>query len=281
MKHFGIVILALIIGQVFGQTDTSTIYKDLKAKTFYSVRLNTETKKGITTYEVNEKQVPKSIYDNYLSTMNNIENCCPCLLKIYDENNVLIKEKVSCTDCGVGYFKEFYANGKIKTTGRYKENPTRSWKNIWERGYCNVKEGEWIYFNDQGDKLYSEFWNNNEFIRQVPEQDSTEIWKVELTLNGEKIEGKKLTFEELKKIIITPKFKNRNKTLDNLRIKFQVSAVGYRQNEKTFTLENYSEINVAAILAEVNIPKTENISYDLSVWNNEKVIASFELNLTQ
>ena len=88
--------------------------------------------------------------------------------------DVLLSEGVYCTDCGVGFFKEFYPDGNVKLSGKYKENPTGNWKNY----NCQVEHGQWVYFKENGDTLYSEYWNNGEFIKQVPEQSKMEIWKV-------------------------------------------------------------------------------------------------------
>jgi antitoxin component YwqK of YwqJK toxin-antitoxin module len=274
-----IILLTIVFGQVYGQTDTSTVYKDLETKKFYSVGLSSQTTNGRARYEVNGKKVSKFTYDKYESTWKNIETCCPCILKSYDEQDVLLREAVSCTDCGVGVFKEFYPNGKIKLSGRYKENPTGNWEDIWARGFCNVPDGQWVYFNEKGDTLYSEFWKDGEFVKQVPEQKINEIWKIGLTLNGESVDKKTLTPEQVKQLVITPKFKNSSKTENNFTIKFQVSAIGHRQNEKTFTLESFKNIDVLQMLSEVGIPSDKKTSFTLTVYDNGKAIANFYLDV--
>ena len=197
MRQYTLTLIILTIAftfrQAFGQSDSSNVYKKLETKKFYSVGLSSQTINGKRTYNVNGKKVSKSKYDKYKSTWKDMETCCPCVLKSYDENEILIREAVSCTDCEVGHFKEFYPNGTIKLQGRFKENPTGNWENIWDRGYCNVPDGQWLYFNKNGDTLYSEFWENGEFVKQEPEQKTNEIWKVELTLNGESADKKILT----------------------------------------------------------------------------------------
>jgi antitoxin component YwqK of YwqJK toxin-antitoxin module len=274
-----IIILTIAFGEAFGQLDSTTIYKGLETKKFYSVGLSSQTINGKGTYEVNGKTVSKSIFDKYKSTWENMETCCPCILKSYDENDVLIREAVSCTDCGVGFFKEFHPNGKVKLVGQYKENPTGNWKKIWNRGFCNVADGQWTYFNENGDTLYSEFWKNGEFIKQVPEQITNEIYKVELTLNGEPIDKITLTPEQVKQLVLTPKYKNSSKTENNFTIKFQVSAVGHKQNEKSFTIDNFKNIDVLQILSEVGIPSDKQTSFTLMILDNEKVISKFYLDI--
>jgi antitoxin component YwqK of YwqJK toxin-antitoxin module len=107
---------------------------------------------------MNGNVVDKPIYDKYKSAWKNMETCCPCILRSYDENDILLSEQVSCTDCGVGWFKEYYPNGNLRLTANIKKNPTGDWKNIWERKYCNIEIGQWDYFNENGKKIYSEFW---------------------------------------------------------------------------------------------------------------------------
>jgi antitoxin component YwqK of YwqJK toxin-antitoxin module len=206
-----LLILTIAFGQSFGQSDGATVYKGLQTKEYYSILLSPQEINGKVVYKANGKEVSKFIYDKYHSKYKNMETCCPCILKSYDENDVLLREEVSCTDCRVGWFKIYYSNGKVKLAGQYKENPTGNWENIYERGFCNIPEGEWSYFNENGDKLYSEFWKDGVFIKQIPEQKKTEIWRVELTLKGEKIDKQALTANEVKEIIVTPKFKNSHK----------------------------------------------------------------------
>lgn len=274
-----LIILTIALGQVLGQTDSTTVYKGLETKKFYSVQLSSQTTNGKRTYKVNGKKVSKSTYDKYESTWRNMETCCPCILKSYDENDVLIREAVSCTDCGVGVFKEFYPNGKVKLSGRYKENPTGNWENIWDRRYCSVADGQWTYFNEKGDTLYSEFWKDGAFVKQVPEQKTNEIWKVELTLNGEPVDKKNLTTEQVKQLIITPKFKNTLPIETNFTLEFQVSAIGHKQNKKTFTVDNFKTIDVIQLLSEVDIPSDKETSFTLRVYNNNKIIANFYLDI--
>ncbi len=281
MKKNTLIILLLIFTNlsVFGQSDSPTIYKKLSTKKMYSVGVSFQTIKGKAVYELDGKKISKSTYDKYKPNWNNLESCCPCLLKYYDKNDILLREIVSCTDCGVGDFKEFYPNGKVKLSGQYKENNSGNWdwKTIQKRGYCSVPTGKWTYFNKKGDTLYSEFWKNGEFIKQVPELNKNEIWKVDLTLNGESVENRSLTIDQVRQLVITPKFKNSSKIDTNFKVKFEVTLVGYKENEKTFSIENFNTINVLEILSEVGIPSEKATYFSLTVFNNDKSIEMFRL----
>jgi hypothetical protein len=275
---FTIFILILVIGQTYGQSNT--VYKKLKTKEYYSVNSSFTTSNGSSIYRVNGQEVDKTTYEKYHSTWKNMENCCPCILKSYNENDILLREAVSCTDCGVGRFKEFYLNGKIKLTGYYKENPTGKWKDIWDRGYCSVKNSQWTYFKENGDTLYSEFWEDGEFIKQIPEQSTSEIWDVDLILNGQKFDKQELPIDEIKNLIITPKYKNSNST-PIVSIKIEVSATGFVPNEKTFTLKAFKNVDISEMLSEVGISKDKQISVDLLIFNGNDFVKSYYFNLTK
>ena len=107
----------------------------------------------------------KATYDKYHSVKENLGDCCPCILRTYDEHDILLREYVACTDCKVGDYREFYPDGSTKSTGHYKENHTGKWGNIWEKGYCSVKDGEFVYFNEKGEVSFSEFWKNGRLVK--------------------------------------------------------------------------------------------------------------------
>jgi antitoxin component YwqK of YwqJK toxin-antitoxin module len=278
-NYLAFILLTVILGPVYCQSDTTTEYKGLKTKKFYSVSIHFQNKDGKSTYEVNGKKASKAKYDKYHSTWKNMETCCPCILKSYDENDVLLREAVSCQDCNVGSFKEFYPNGKVKLSGQYKENPTGDWKNIQNRGYCSVKEGIWTYFNQKGDTLYSEVWKNGAFIKQEPEQQTNEIWNVELTLNGQSVANTPLTPDQVNQLEITPKYKNKSKSDNKFTIDFRVSAIGYKASEKTFTLKNFKKINVLQMLSEAGIPSGKETIFSLYLLDNGQIISMFYLDV--
>jgi hypothetical protein len=273
-----VLIGAIVFGSLIGQ-EQKTIYKGLEKKKFYSVELSSQTKNGVEYFQVNGREVNKSTYKKFELIQKNIENCCPCILEFYDENENLIREAVSCKDCGVGQFKEYSSDGKVKIIGQYKENQNKNWKNLWERGLCSIPDGKWTYFNTSGDTLYYEVWNNGSFLKQVPEQNQTEIWKIELTRKGEIIENQTLTLEQVNELIIIPKFKNSNRELANLTINFEVSAIGHKQSKKSFSLDNFKNIDVNDMLTELGITSEEKATFKLKVFNNGIMIASFYLNV--
>ena len=213
-----------------------------------------------------------------------METCCPCILKSYDENDVLLGEGVSCTDCGVGWFKKYYQNGKVKLSGQYKENPTKNWKSIAARGFCSVPIGQWTYFNDQGDSLYSEFWEDGKFIKQVPEQNATQIWKVDFTLHGQIIVDQQVTMQQVKDLIITPHFKNSHR--GGVTVNFIATVtifvgpvVEQKEFKQSFSLDNFKDIDATKMLSDVGNPKKNTVTtFRLEVCASGEVITWLPLN---
>lgn len=137
-----------------------SVYSRLDTLKFYDVELEVETFHGRTTYWVDRKEVGKDKYDYYDFHWKNVDRCTPCFLKIYDTDEKLLKEGVQYGDCNIGVWTEYFRCGKVKLKGRYKENNTGDWFEIWTKGLCSVKNGIWIYYNEQGIVLYTEKYVN-------------------------------------------------------------------------------------------------------------------------
>ncbi len=273
-----LIILASLFTQLRGQPNTNSAYNNLEIVKHYNVNLSSRTGGGIAVYKVNGRQVNKQTYDKYKSTSKSWSSCCPCILKLYDEKENLLRESVSCTDCGVGWFKTYHENGNLKLTGSYMENTSGDWKNIYYAGYCNKPNGQWTYFNEKGDTLYSEFWANGEFLKQVPEQRNAEIWDIDLTLNGKVIDTQTIAFDQIQDLKIIPKYKNNNKDT-KLTITLEVSATGYESNEKQFTVESFKYIDVASMISEAGIPNDTKSTFWLTIYSDDQAFRGYTLNV--
>ncbi len=75
MKKNTLILLLLTFTnlQVFGQSDSPTIYKKLSTKKMYSVGVSFQTIKGKAVYELDGKKISKSTYDKYKPNWNNLE----------------------------------------------------------------------------------------------------------------------------------------------------------------------------------------------------------------
>ena len=258
--------------------DINTVYKDLEVVKFYSVSMSSSRDGGRNTYTVNNKKVSKSIYDKYHDTWEDMSTCCPCILKSYDENDVLLSEAVSCTDCGVGYYKEFYPNGKLKLKGQFKENPTDDWNDIYKRGYCSVMDGKWLFYNVGGEVEYIEIWDGGEFIKQVPESGKAEIWKVELLLNGMVVDTQKVALNEFHKLEVLPFYKNSTESAE-LEIKLRV--IGRKFIEKEVMLHEFKNINIHDLIEKAAISEIEKNIVQIGIYKGRRNIWNFPVSLEE
>ena len=131
----------------------------------------------------------------------------------------------------------------------------------------------------KGDKTYFEYWENGEFVKQLPEQDLAEIWKFELLLNEEKFEKKQIPIHEIKNLVVTPRFKNENRSKINLTLKVEVYSDGYPSNSQSFTLDSFKNIDVTKMLEDAGIPSDKPTIFILQILNNQKIIDRFILDI--
>lgn len=267
-----------MIGESLGQKNEPTVYKRLKKRKFYPVSLNSYNKGDTTIYLVNDKRVTRYAYNREMRKFDRydaVDKCKPCILKYYDENGILTREGVNYSDCGVGWFKDYYPNGKISLKGWFKENPTGN----WEAFSCGISDRQWTYFNENGDTLYSEFWKEGEFIAQVPEQKKMEIWKVELTLNGEDATKLKLSSNQLKEVIITPKFKNSNKDSVNLNLELDVLGGILKSQSYKFSSDSLRWFDINDSLVKKGYLQGDKLKFWMRISNNNQGIANYYLSI--
>jgi len=273
MKNTALLLVSLLLSLATakGQIDSASVYQKLKTKKYYSVSLFSKTVNGETVFTVNDKEVDKATYKKFNASWKNMDKCLPCILEVYDEKEVLLRKSVSYTDCGVGPFVVYFSNGKPMLKGSYLENSTGIWDNIDERGYCSVPHGKWTYFNEEGEELYSEYWEKGVFIKQSPEQEDPEIWKVEMIVDGTSLDSQSVYASRIGDIVIEPRFKNSN-TNSEITLSLSISAIGYKIKKKTFTLESFKYIDVPAMLEEMGIPKEKKASFQLCTYMDGNMV---------
>lgn len=256
-------------------TDTLIFYK----VNLRSTQGNFKGDEGM--YFVNDSFVSKATYMKYSASYENIAKCVPCYLKTLDINDNVIGEGLQYTDCRIGSWKEYYSDGTIKIAGEYRKNLSGNWDNMYERGYCSKIDGEWQYFDEKGDFLYSEFWKEGEFVKQVPEQNVTEIWDVDLKYNDFKIGNQLLKTEQIKDLVIEPKFKNKSRNSIELKVELEISAIGYKPVVQRVSVADFKNIDVLKMLRDSGFSSSVQKSYTLSVYNNESREAYYRLNIKQ
>jgi hypothetical protein len=172
-----------------------------------------------------------------------LATCKPCVLEIPDEKGRLQYKGIYYTDAPVGFRIEYDSMRVVRVIGHYKENPTGDWRNLCARGYCD-KDGVWTYFSAKGRKLYNEIWKDGNFVRQVPEQKKAELWKAELTLDGEVIDYRSdsIRVEQFKQLRVVPYFKNRNTDSSAIRVTVSLYCGRFDSVLSTGTVSNFQRI---------------------------------------
>ena len=136
------------------QVDTGfSIYSRLDTVETTNVGLRSETGPTYARYYVNDKLVDKRTYDNYQYLFDNLSKCKPCFLKVYNEDDVLVRTAQQYSDCPVGTWTEFYPNGKVKVEGQYKRNGQGRWEQQDYRLICSIEEGSWKYYDERGNLI--------------------------------------------------------------------------------------------------------------------------------
>lgn len=257
---------------LFSQTEladtdtTRSVYKDLPVINDHPIKgsLHPVNNGWIS---VNGVLVKRNAYTNKQEPLNAVAACKPCIFLFHGADGKLLSKSIKYTDAFVGYYIEYYPNGKAKVIGHYKENPTNDWNNLWERGYGR-KDGAFTYFDDGGKKLYAEYWQNDQFIKQVPEQKKTEIWNIDITLNGNKIDTQAIDPEQIKNLQITPRYKNSSTEGINLTIKVEVYAMGHKIVSKMFSPDNFNTVDVPKMLMEAGITLADSPGCNIFIYNN-------------
>lgn len=157
-------LISLTIKSISQTNSPKSVYGHLDTIETHSVFLEASYGGETAHYFVNGKEVEKRIYDRFDISSNKFLLCKPCILKVYDTDNILLTISTRYSDCSIGSYTEFYHNGKIKIKGQFKENDTGDWTNLDNRGYCSIREGDWSYYSFWGHLMRIETYVNNKLV---------------------------------------------------------------------------------------------------------------------
>ncbi|MET4108181.1 hypothetical protein [Hymenobacter sp. UYP22] len=189
------------------------------------------------------------VYSPGISGFRSIGECTPCILARYDKDGHLYTKAVQYTDCGVGFYNEYYPSGKLKITGQHQENDTGKWDDIYDRGLCWTKTGEWIFYSETGKVITKEYWNNGIFLKQVPERSLNEAWKINFILNGNILEkDARISMNDINSLTVVPVFKNKSNNKPAYRSSLTISATGKVQIRVDFSENGKLETDIYALL---------------------------------
>lgn len=59
---------------------------------------------------------------------------------------------------------KYYAEGTLKIEGQFKQNPFSTWEDIKRKGVCNIRDGKWTYYTEEGAVLKEETYLNGKII---------------------------------------------------------------------------------------------------------------------
>ncbi|MFN8296947.1 MAG: hypothetical protein U0T69_12170 [Chitinophagales bacterium] len=103
-----------------------------------------------TAYMCNGKEVTKQKFFEYKKFWNASGACTPCMLYTYDDKNQLKYNAFQYEDCLCGSYTEYYPEKIKKVEGQFKANTSGSWGNIKGRNLCNIRDGIWTYYLENG-----------------------------------------------------------------------------------------------------------------------------------
>ncbi|MES2617140.1 MAG: hypothetical protein V4613_04630 [Bacteroidota bacterium] len=283
MQHLKKIIFLLLCLQglaLYSQKYSDSFYKNIPVHQYYS-KFKGEIKYDEyfkPTYYINNKEVSRSEYNKNC----NQGECCPCLYQSYNDSDVLVYEAVTCGECAIGKYSEFYNNGKIKVRGQYETTNQKNFNKLYKSGNCSIKNGQWVYYKDNGDTAYSEFWDNDKFIKQVPEQNKTEIWKTELMFNNNiPYNNDTLTPEKIKQLTIHNFFKNKSQDSLDLKFEFYFAKPMLNNHYSIFLkADSLQFFDIRQYLIDNGFYKTGfGILSGLAIYNGDKRLRGYDIRL--
>lgn len=165
--------LSLFFGKAIGQVSNTSFNDTLKT---YDVFLEVnKTLWGGMEYKANGKLVSEENYNKYKMAWDATWACKPCNLVTLDAQDHIKHVAFQYQNCLAGDYKEFFSNGKLKTEGQFKKNPDeRNWNNLSERGICNLRQGRWTFYSEDGSVQKVEFYENGTLLKIDDSKSSTQ-----------------------------------------------------------------------------------------------------------
>lgn len=162
-----IILPLVLVAQRLTVTDTTkSTYGNLPTFKVYAVSSSSMISADTSWFKLNDKEVDENTYRKYTQYLGNIDKCKPCILLSYDTSEHLLVKNITYGDCRVGYWIEYYPNGKPRVVGHYKENASGNWENIFARGYCR-EDGVWTYYSKNGIIKFFEIWKDGKMIKRL------------------------------------------------------------------------------------------------------------------
>lgn len=133
---------------------TTTISKTDTLR-MYSVYLEAKNTPFGTMYTANGKEIKREKYEEYKNSWEVTNSCRPCVMYTFDANDKIKIISFQHGTCLCGEYTEYYGDGSVRVKGQFQPNTSGNWQNLKERGLCNIRIGNWYYYqpNKSLDKM--------------------------------------------------------------------------------------------------------------------------------
>lgn len=234
MNKYILTVLNIIITFSFFSQEPHTDYLEMDTLRIpYSEMLdwNWEEMKKSKCYK-DGKKVNCKVYKPYIDAYKTYSEGCPFVYEQKDEsNNYLMTQTVSCSDCYVGEYKEFYSGGALKIHGIYKRNLTGIWPPMKGSFPCNIKHGPFTYFNFSSDTLLKVIWFDNKIIDYYPRKTTDELINNEIKFNNKLLNNHDTIYVGIKDSLYLPSLFKSKDSLD-VEIKVEVYSTYFYEKFK-------------------------------------------------
>ncbi len=152
-------------------------------------------------YMCNGNEISRQKYEDYKLFWNSTAGCKPCILYTYNDKEEIKFITFQYKDCLCGSYTEYYPNGQIKVKGQFKENNSSDWLNMRNRGLCNIRVGNWMYYYESGVVQKSEMYEEGRlksFLNYAEGTESSKNKQLDSSKNPSDNEEKKNIFQRLK-----------------------------------------------------------------------------------
>lgn len=263
-------------------------YRKLDTIKTYSFHSSYSYNNGKPIHMINNKVVSFQVYNKFQNEHKKIADCKPCILKLYNVDDVILSEMVAYYSTPIDWVKTYHLNNKIKSTEQF----------IFSDSIFNEKilfitpfvmDGESKFYDTLGNYTYSEFWNKGTFIKQVPLQSFNEAIKSKLFLDKNELnDNTLLAYSDLNQLSID--VTRKNNAIDtstiyldvffgiNKRVHFHSYQTGITTNHLPFDSLKYIDFK-EKVRQSNHFLSTDSIRGSISVYNAEKLLEYKSFNV--